>query len=269
MNTGVWADADAQAGWVAMWQATAEAYRGNPAVVGYDLMVEPNSNHLGADAVAGRLEVWEPETFAAQYGGTLYDWNGLHPRILAAIRAVDPDMPVLIGGNGYSAVGWLPFTAVGGDAHTVYTVHEYEPFAYTHQEPGDGVGYPGTLDIDWDGAADRFDAGGIDRLLAPVDGFMAAHDAPVAVTEFGAVRWAPGVAPFLADRIATFERRGLNWTVWNWPVAYAPTAAGDNAFSPGFGPDPDRTAPASDAPALDALRAGWRANAARPSNTHF
>ena len=42
----VWTDQDAQDAWVEMWRYTAERYRDNPVVVGYDLMCEPNSNDV-------------------------------------------------------------------------------------------------------------------------------------------------------------------------------------------------------------------------------
>ena len=269
LDTSVWGDAAAQDGWVAMWAAAAEHFRGHPAVIGYELMVEPNSNHIGADAENGALDIWDPAAFEAAHAGSLYDWNQLHPRILAAIRAVDPDTPVLIGGNGYSGGAWLPFVAVGADANTVYTFHEYQPFAYTHQEPGMAIAYPGRIDADWDGQDDPFDAALLERLLQPARLFASRTLRPVAVTEFGAVRWAPGVERFLSDRIARFEDNRLNWALWGWPVAWPPMAAGDNAFSLGFGPDPAATGPAATAPGFDALRQAWSLNAARPSNTPF
>ena len=46
LNDSVWQDQAAQDGWVAMWRYTAERYRSNPIIVGYDLMVEPNSNEV-------------------------------------------------------------------------------------------------------------------------------------------------------------------------------------------------------------------------------
>jgi hypothetical protein len=126
LNDAIWQDPEAQEAWAAMWRYTAGHYRDNPIVVGYDLMVEPNSNEVW-------LDIWDPEVFYADYGGTLYDWNQLHPRITAAIREVDPDTPILVGGMAYSDVEWLPYLEVTGDPRTVYAVHQYTPFPYTHQ----------------------------------------------------------------------------------------------------------------------------------------
>jgi len=95
-------------------------------------MVEPNSNEVGGDASTGRLDIWDPEEFYSTYGGTLYDWNQFHPRISSAVREVDANTPILIGGMAYSAVAWLPYLVPTGDQNTVYTVHQYEPHVYTH-----------------------------------------------------------------------------------------------------------------------------------------
>ena len=43
LNDNVWQNQEAQDAWADMWQYTAQRYRNNPTVVGYDLMVEPNS----------------------------------------------------------------------------------------------------------------------------------------------------------------------------------------------------------------------------------
>ena len=108
-NNRVWADQAAQDAWVEMWRYTAQRYKDNPIVVGYDLMCEPNSNEVGSFPIGDPLDIWDPEEFYAEYGGTLYDWNQLYPRIVTAIRQVDPHIPILVGGMGYSAVEWLPY----------------------------------------------------------------------------------------------------------------------------------------------------------------
>lgn len=42
----VWTERSAQDAWVAMWRTTAEHYRNSRAVVGYDIMVEPNADEV-------------------------------------------------------------------------------------------------------------------------------------------------------------------------------------------------------------------------------
>jgi len=257
LNDEVWRDAEAQDAWVSMWRETARRYAGNPVVAGYDLMVEPNSNDVWFDE-------WDPARFFADHGGTLYDWNQLFPRIVAAIREVDGTTPILVGGNGYSAVDWLPYRRVVADPRTVYTVHQYAPHVYTHQEPPLLLSYPGFFDADGDGRAERVDRSWLDGLLATVDAFISAHGVRVAVNEMGVMRWEPGAELFLDDEIQLLEERGLNHAVWAWEPSWPPWAGEVTDFNFRLGPDP---ANRTDLPgnALESvLTDAWSANSARP-----
>ena len=263
-NNRVWVDPAAQEGWVAMWRYTAQRYRNHPVVVGYDLMCEPNSNEVGGYPDTEPLDLWDPEEFYAEYGGTLYDWNQLYPDIVSAIREVDPETPILIGGMGYSAVEWLPYLEPVDDPRVVYTVHQYEPFVYTHQEPPDLTRtYPGTFDADWDGEPEPVDRAWLEALLATVDEFQTEHGVPVAVNEFGVMRWEPGADAFMADQMDLFEERGLNNALWLWETSWDPYAEEVNAFNFRFGPDPDNT---TEVPSdlMDVITAYWSRNTLRP-----
>jgi len=265
LNDSVWQDQAAQDGWVAMWHYTADRYRHNPIVVGYDLMVEPNSNEVGGDASTGRLDIWDPEEFYSTYGGTLYDWNQFHPRISSAVREVDANTPILIGGMAYSAVAWLPYLVPTGDQNTVYTVHQYEPHVYTHQEWQDmKFIYPGVFDTDWDGVDDQFDRTWLDSFLSIVDAFMATHDAPVAVNEFGVVRWVPGAADFMDDQMDLFEQRGMNHALWMWETSWPPYAEEVDAFNLRHGPDPHVHVDIESSDLMDVIFDYWERNAMRP-----
>ena len=262
-NDAVWQEQAAQDGWAAMWRYTAERYRGNPIVVGYDLMVEPNANEMGMGP-----DIWDPAEFHADYGGSLYDWNQLYPRITAAIRQMDADTPILIGGMGYSGVEWLPYLEPTGDPRTVYTVHQYEPHQYTHQELG-LLGrleytYPGEFDTNWDGSDDQFNHVWLDELLSTIDDFVAEHDAPVAVNEFGVVRWEPGAAQFMDDQIGLFEQRGMNHALWVWETSWDEYAEEVDAFNFRHGPDPNEHAGVESSDLMDVIVKYWGRNTARP-----
>ncbi len=255
----VWEEQEAQDGWMEMWRYAAERYRDNPIVVGYDLMCEPHS-------AGALLDIWEPDEFYPTYAGTLYDWNQLYPRITAGIRQVDPSTPILIGGNGWSAVRWLPYLEPTGDARTVYMVHQYEPQTeYTHQEPPAENTYPGEFDLDWDGEPDSFDRGWLDEYLSIIDRFQDEHDAPVAVNEFGVVRWVPGAAQFMDDQMALFEQRGMNHAFWVWDPYWEPWTEEVNGFTFRFGPDPDNGSDVESA-LQDVILEYWARNTVRPSS---
>ncbi len=260
LDDTVWTDAEAQEGWISMWRYTAERYRNHPIVVGYDLMVEPNAN----EAV---VEIWDAEEFYEVHGGTLLDWNQLHPRIAAGIREVDSQTPILVGGMSYSALEWLPYLETTEDPFTVYTFHQYAPHQYTHQEWGeDMLTYPGEFDADWDGIDDAFDETWLCAFLSIVDDFKAGHDVPVAVNEYGVVRWVPGAARFMDDQMSLFEAKGLNYALWVWEVSWEPFAQEVSAFNFRFGPDPENRVDLASSDLIDVIRVYWSLNTIRPSN---
>jgi cysteinyl-tRNA synthetase len=262
LNDRVWEEQAAQDAWVEMWRYTAERYRDNHVVVGYDLMVEPNANEV----LTG--EWLDPEEFYNQYGDTLADWNQLHARITEGIRPEDAFTPILVGAMGYSGVEWLPYLEPTDDPYTVYMVHQYAPYLYTHQWP-DSVdcAYPGFCDLDWDGDFDDWlDSVWLDDLLATVDDFATTNGVPVAVNEFGVVRWVPGAAEFMDDEMALFEARGMNHALWVWDPSWEPWTEEVNAFNFRHGPDPGNHTDVPSSALLEAVHGNWQRNAVRPSS---
>jgi hypothetical protein len=259
LNDSVWEEDEAQDAWAEMWRHAAERYRDNPIVVGYDVMVEPNSNGVF-------FEAWEPDEFYPEHADTLYDWNQFHPRITAAIRQVDPDTPILIGGMSFSAVEWLPYLAPSEDSGIVYTIHQYAPIDYTHQAPPLEITYPGELDFDYDGENEEFDRDWLDGLLSIVDDFAQAHDADIASNEFGPVRWQPGAAAYMDDQMDLFEQRGMNHALWSWDPAWEPFTEEVNEFNFRFGPDPASQSDVESSDLIDVIVDYWARNTVRPSS---
>ena len=268
-NDAVWADPAAQDAWVAMWRYTAERYRGNPAVIGYQLMVEPNSSHVGSDVRRGKLDIFNPQEFHKKHGGSRYDWNALFPRIVAGIRQVDPHTPILVGGNGYSNVPFLEFVTPTADKRSVYVAHNYSPWRYTGQDPDGKLTYPGDFDDDGDGKPERIDRAYVDRVLDRVAGFGRKHRAPVAVMEFGVSRWAPGAAGFLADSLAAMEERSIPSALWVWPSSFQPYEIDNSSYNYLFGTDPKNRQEVAKNPLTDVIKLYWGRNRLRPSNVRF
>jgi hypothetical protein len=251
VNT-VWTDRAAQDGWVAMWRYTADRYRGHPAVIGYDLMVEPNSNVP--------LGVFDPKDFYARFAGTTQDWNQLHPRITAAIREVDTETPILVGGLHFSSIHWLAFIVPSGDARTVYTVHSYAPFEYTHQSAPFALRYPGRFDADGDGDLDDVNKAWIAESYAAIDEFRKKHGVPVAVNEFGVQRFQPGASEYLGDSMSVLESLGVNHAWWAWMPDDARFADFIHDFDPFFGADPGNRVRVADSDLLFEIKSNWSRN---------
>jgi hypothetical protein len=246
----VWTDAGAQAAWAAMWRAAAKRYSGAANVIGYDLMCEPN-----ACAVVGE---WDPKAFYKAHSGDTYDWNSWHPAIARAIREVDADTPILIEPDGYGDPGWVRHLAPPKVPRVVVAVHPYGPHEYTHQSRDDASkgkrAYPGAFDADYDGVPDRVSMSWLDAMLEPLRAMTwPPLELPVCANEFGAMHWQPGAADYLRDLIGLFEYRGMNWAIWEWPLAWKPYSSEVDAFD-------FRKEPAIGAVVLKA----WARNDARP-----
>lgn len=231
LNEAIWSDLAAHNAWVDMLSATALRYRGNPNIVGYSIMVEPNAYaHLGFPG---------PAEFYNQYAATLADVNGLFADATQAIRAVDTDIPILLEPEGFGGLAFLPYLANTGDARTVGTPHDYTPFQYTHEEVP-GSSYPGSYDVDSDGNSEFVDSAFLQNFISAASTFHTNNNVPVAFTEFGVHRTALNASLYLNDRIAIQNTIG-SWAVWVWqPAGF------DDPFSVH---DPSRV--------LDVLKAAW------------
>lgn len=109
----LWGDAAAQDSFIALWQAIADRYRGEPTIAGYDLLNEP------------------VVTTSA------HQWQELAERTIAAVREVDPEHIVFIErvnavGSDWSENQNRNFFKVA-DPNVVYEFHFYKPFHFTHQ----------------------------------------------------------------------------------------------------------------------------------------
>lgn len=94
---------------LSIWRTFATRYREKGRNVTFELLneiVEPNSNR----------------------------WNALSKRAVAAIREIDPDRAIIIGGNHYNSVTTLSELDYIEDDNLVYTFHFYEPHIFTHQK---------------------------------------------------------------------------------------------------------------------------------------
>ena len=255
----VWSDSAKQTAWVDMWTYTANRYKDNPIVVGYDLMVEPNS-----DDVIGGIDA--PADFYPSHQDNLEDWNPLFARIITGIRTVDNTTPILVGGMGYSAVEWLPYIVTSSDTRTVYTLHQYAPYVYTHQDAGGTNSYPGTFDTDGDGSDDSFNLTWLQNLLAAAD----ALSLTIAVDEFGLMRWVPNAADFMNASFGLFEERNWNHALWQWyPASYPANATYNGQFNFMFGPTATNYVNVTTSDLIEAIKTNWAKNMFRPSNVIF
>lgn len=228
----VWREPACHAAWEEMWRQTARRFRHVPNIAGYLPMVEPNANQAGPQG-----EIWQPDRLARTVAGSPADWPNLARRLVTAIRAHDPGMPVLLSPDGYANGRFERLLDLDQDPRLVLALHDYEPRAYTHQAPGAGL-------IAQTGAG---------RLVPP-------HFHRWMMGEFGAVRWAPALDRYLAERLADLERAGAGWAYFRWDHGWRVYEDRENAFNLHYGHQAAGAWAPSTHPALARLRRAFGHN---------
>src|SRR5438874_2540930 len=64
-------------------------------------------------------------------------WNRLAAQTLAVVRVTNPTRTVLIGPGEWNSIGELPKLRLPPDRNIIVSIHNYDPFPFTHQ----GVDY--------------------------------------------------------------------------------------------------------------------------------
>lgn len=140
-------------------------------------------------------------------------WNVLAAKMVAAIREVDENRYIMIGGNNYNSCGDLKHIPKYEDSRIVYTFHFYEPFLFTHQKASwseqtvqynQTLEYPGEyINLDefvqrcpeYKGAIRLKEEGlnkeAIRKYLAPAKAFLEASPVPLYCGEYGTIALAP------------------------------------------------------------------------------
>lgn len=179
-GVALWESPELQQRLIAMWQAIAKRYAGEPVVFGYDLVNEPGVTQ------------------------DKQQWQSLAQRIAHAIREVDKRHPIIVERVNSVKGSWendkeLNFVKIS-DPNLIYTFHFYDPFSYTHQY-ADWVDYSRNRE----GGAWPDEKRGNTRaaLAKSLDQYLAwgkANNVPLYLGEWGVYK-------------TTFEkgRGGVNW----------------------------------------------------------
>jgi aryl-phospho-beta-D-glucosidase BglC (GH1 family) len=192
--TFFWTHPHFQDRFVALWEKFAERYQGNETVAGYNVMNEPATG-------------WPNGRFSSEPNSQWEIINAIYRRVVAAIRAIDPNHIIFLEGDYYSSQFdglEAPFAE-----NLVYSSHNYTMAGF-----GPGP-YPGQI------RGENWDKSRIEDILLRHQGFQFAqkHNVPLWVGEFGAVyngrvEEVSGRYQALDDQISLFNQYGIHWTTW-------------------------------------------------------
>jgi endoglucanase len=196
----------------------------------------------------------EPEFENAQ------QWNAVQTQAISAIRQAAPRHTVIATAEHYSGLTDLLTLEPVADPNVIYTFHDYEPFAFTHQgatwtmeqvRPLRGVPYPSSpediapnisqeqqlIDQHWINSygLDRWDAARIRSEISFAGKWGALHHVPVYCGEFGVYQAFadPAMrAGWLRDTRSALEEQGIGWAVWDYQGTFAVVTKTDGKAVP-------------------------------------
>ncbi|HEX7157966.1 MAG TPA: glycoside hydrolase family 5 protein [Edaphobacter sp.] len=173
-----------------------------------------------------------------------YRWQGIQAFVAAQIREAAPNHTIIACGAHWSGLEDLLQLSPLALPNVIYTFHDYEPFAFTHQgatwtmsavQPLRDVPYPSTpenvaknleQEPTLDGqffvqqyGLDRWDAHRVDVSLSFAERWSELNHVPVYVGEFGVHRPYAGPAmraQWLHDMRTAMEKHRLGWAMWDY-----------------------------------------------------
>ncbi|MDY0955204.1 cellulase family glycosylhydrolase [Stenotrophomonas rhizophila] len=201
----------------AFWRDLARALHGHPALVAYNLINEPAPEYgtpLREHADPAAMRAW----YATVKDGPR-DLPRFYTGLIAAVREVDADMPLMLDPGWYAAADALAYwPAPLKDPHLLYSVHMYEPYAATsapNQKRAAPYRYPAVVPFgpgktQWD--AKRV-ASYLQQPLAWADEHGVARNQMV-VGEFGCMRRWPDCPAYLEDVLRVLEAQKVHWAFY-------------------------------------------------------
>jgi hypothetical protein len=177
MNKDLFTNSTAQVAFINMWRDIARQYVGKNHVVGYDLLVEPHDINTAA-------------------------WRALAQNTIEAIREIDPDTPIIIAPDAWGVVSALQsWTPLEGEK-LVYSVHQYEPYRYTHNNRS----------ADWNSI--------LTTMYKQIEQWRGQYGVPVVVNEYGIATNVTNADAFIEAEMQHLETYQLSHAAWIWEVEY-------------------------------------------------
>ena len=189
-----------------------------------------------------------------------YRWQGIQAQVVEAIRQAAPHNTIIASGAHWSGLSDLLVLEPLHDDNIIYTFHDYEPFAFTHQgatwanaevRPERGIPYPSTpeniaakLDqqstlsgqyfLDQYGE-DRWDAARVENSIEFAAKWATLHHVPVYCGEFGVFEdYAPPAAraQWLHDMRIAMEKNHIGWAMWDYQGGFSVVTKSNGATTP-------------------------------------
>jgi endoglucanase len=207
----LWREERFQAQAVAFWRDLARRLKDHPAIVAYNPLNEPHPDReYGFELGDAGFDAWHRSV-----KGTIADVNRFNRRVVAAIREVDADTPILLDGWFYAHAKGFPYIEPVADDRVLYAFHNPGAWQMCTFSANQGrYSYPDRVPTTWDGPGERWDRDRLAQEFADVERWAAKNRVPVnriVAAEIVYDRRVPGAAQYFADLIALYNQRGWHW----------------------------------------------------------
>ncbi|MEV5117949.1 cellulase family glycosylhydrolase [Stenotrophomonas indicatrix] len=213
----LWQSFDNHAPAQRFWRDLAAALKGHPALAGYNLINEPAPEYgttLAEHASREDMLKW----YAGVQGGPR-DLRQLYTELVASVRAVDADMPLMLDAGWYAAADAFDYwPATLQDTKLLYSVHMYEPYAATsapNQKRSKPYRYP--AEVPFGDRSERWDAARVRSYLQQPMDWAKTHGIGanrMVIGEFGCIRRWPDCGRYLRDVLDVAEQQKVHWAFY-------------------------------------------------------
>jgi endoglucanase len=181
----------------AYWRQIARRYRDKPDRLFFELLNEPHDKF------------------------TDDRWQAAFPTLLAAVRETNPGRIVIVGPASWNAIDHLDKLRLPeSDRMLIATVHDYNPFKFTHQGAHWVKGSDAWKGTTWTGTAEQ--RANLRRDFDKVEAWSRQHKRPVFLGEFGAFGAADMASRILWTEAMAREAegRGIAWSYWEFASGF-------------------------------------------------
>ncbi len=182
-------DALVQVRFFKLWQQIAQRYQNRSSHLLFELYNEPQ----------GKIEK---------------EWNAMASRALRIVRQSNPQRIVIIGPVRWNNADALAQLRLPPDPYLIVTVHNYDPFNFTHQ----GAEWIKPVPVQGVGCCNEEQRGRIAHGLDTAQAWGQRNGYPIWLGEFGAFNKAPMPSRIMYTQIvrSEAEKRGINWAYWEF-----------------------------------------------------